>query len=754
MMEAPFIKYFVSESLKKMSLSKLLDADINLLCKEIKKRPIDVAPKMLGGSRLSKRKMLCLSFYPSIDDSENFFEKSENFIESIHEMKFQAVFEIKGNKEKMEFRFYGTEQEIAIIEAGLKNYFPKGQAHVHEPSFVQDKYVVYDFIPDAPFYKQMTSYGSFTLSPINILALIFFNMEKDCFYQVMVRPLPGNTHDLIKEATDCEWTSSLPNDKIIPPSLQISSINEKIESKSRIFRSFYSVCMRIFLPKGSKKVEAFISNYSYGSKAFRIISNSDYSKEQISEMVNKRVSFHTGFILNAHELAGILHVPFQLFNDRNVKEKICIVPPGDKPDKLLEESGIFIGKWRCGSFGWQIYLPMDRNNPHCHICGIPRTGKSLLQARIALERFLNREAVIVIDPHGDLIANIMRMIPKERIDDVVVLDFGLEDYTPQMTIRANVDLNNPSKVSDNLSDSMRNVSSTQEKFFGPRMAYIFGCLYYIYAVLPDLHLADIRHLLSTSKKYKTLRNKVKARIKHPVVRDFLDEINYSSYETIAPALSRLSHLLLDEKSLRLFTLDKSKISIREIMETEKLLLVNLSSGIIGKQRSSILSGLIESFISNAALARAALTYHKRKPVTIIKDEFWLSPMDLDSQLTELPKYGVSMIFAHQYLSQVEGKTRDVMGTASSKILFRIRPEDAEFFSEDLRIKTEELTALKPFEAFIKSKDEVLKISTPKPIFPEDDFSELIMKNNIESYYSKNAFIGAREQREEITHDEL
>ena len=228
------------------------------------------------------------------------------------------------------------------------------------------------------------------------------------------------------------------------------------------------------------------------------------------------------------------------------------------------------------------------------------------------------------------------------MDDVVVIDFGLKDATPRITIRSNIDISNPSKASDDLTESMRDVSGSRENFWGPKMAYYFSCLFYIYSVLPDLSLTHIRLLVSRSKKAKVLRTKVKARIKHPIVQDFLDELDFIPYEAMTPVTNRLSHLLLDRKSLRLLTLKQNKISIADIMENGKLCLINLSCGIIGRQRSSILSGLMDSLINNNALARSNIPYEERKPCTVIKDEFYLGPGDLDNQLVGLAKYGISV----------------------------------------------------------------------------------------------------------------
>jgi hypothetical protein len=737
----PFIKYFVEESSKKRSLAELLDSDINKACYEIQDTPENITPRIFNQTlQFQYTEPEILYVYPSKEDVNDYLLKSEQLVESLHGLSKQAVFEIRGNKELIQISFFAEKTDIAVINSAVRNFYPNA---ITETGKVQQisagDLFIYDFIPIAPFYKAFTTYHNFTVSPLNIISHLFFNIENNTgAFQIIFTPLPGGCHELVKDAIDTEWKALQGTDQQVPPSLQPGAANKKLEYKSPDFKSYFSVCFRLILPTGSleQSVRAFISNYSYGNSSLKLLDNQDYSQEQIKEMLEKRVSYHTGFLLNSHELTSILHVPYQVLFDKTFNNIIASAPVGDTPFKSTRYKDVAIGFWACGNSSKEVHLPIQREIPHVHVLGVSRSGKSVLLSHIAIEKLKNGEAVFILDPHGDLVDNTLKMVPEELMEKVIVIDFGLNDLTPQLTIRGNVDITNPSKVSDDLTESMRDVASTRE-FWGPRMAYAFMCLYYIYSVLPDLNFAHIRQLASPSRKAKSLRTKVRAQITHPIVCDFLDEIDSTPFEIMMPVITRLSHLLLDEKSLRLFTLDENKISINDIMENGKLCLVNLSCGIIGKQRSSILSGLMDSLINNNALARAAIPYEKRKPCTIIKDEFYLGPGDLDSQITGLAKYNLAVIFAHQYLNQVEGRTQEVMATAGTRIIFKLRRKDAETIGMDFDINPLELTELKKFQAIAKIEDEVIKINTPKPTFAVEDYSREIMENCLQKYYLRH-----------------
>ena len=755
----PFIKYFAEESLRNRSLSELYDADFNKASFELTNESVDIAPRAIrqGSAVFSYINPQVLYVYPSKEDSEDYLLKSEQLVEACHGISSQAIFEIRGNKEQVCCSYYAEEEDIAIIESAVRNFFPNSYTERGEATPMTGEYFVYDFLPDEAFYMALTPHETFTVSPLNLNVQTLLNLQSgEGVFQVVIRPLP-ELHNLVKEAVDCNWQAKLGADNRVTPSLQAGSINKKLEYKSPEFRSYYSVCIRMILPTDTltANVKAFISNYLYGLKAFKILDNNYYTKSQILSMLNERASYHTGFLCNSQELTSLLHVPFQILDDRELANQFASTPPGDKPIKTGEYKDIIIGNWACGNSSKEIHLPIQKEIPHIHVLGVSRSGKSILQGYMAIEKLKKGEAAFVFDPHGDLVDNILKMVPRELMDKVIVIDFGLEDLTPQITIRANVDLSVPSKVSDDLTESIRDATGSREKFWGPRMAYVFSCLYFIYCVIPEMNLVHLRQMIPPkSQRGKVIRAKVKARIKHPIVRDFIDELEFTSQEILMPVITRLSHLLLDEKSLRLFTLNENKISISDIMNNGMLCLVNLSIGTIGRQRSSILSGLMESLIVNNALSRANIPYDERKPCTLIKDEFYLGPGDLHMQLSTLAKYNISTIFAHQFLDQVEGVTREVMATAGTRIAFKLRRKDAENFGRDFGIAPEEFTSLKQFEAIVKIEDEVVKINTPRPSFQNEDLSAEILKNCYKKYYLSHKDSKPDKKEKKLLYDTL
>ncbi len=753
-MTARFIQHIVSEAQRRRSLTRLRDEDLNAGCSELHPKPIDITPSVFPARELPDT-LSTRVVRPARADAEEHWPKASMMVQSMHNIKHQAVFEIAGNRQCIECLFHAELHDLDTIEAAVLNSFPHTVVAPAVRTPLGANHQVYDLIPDAPFYTCFTSYEDLPVSPLNVIFDILSQLPDDTWgaYQVICVPLPSECYELVQMFADAHWQASAPVGERVPPSYQRAP-QEEVDFKAPRCRSLFAACMRILLPTDvpEANVRAFSASYVYGRRSLRLLTSSDYTASQIQQMATAKSAFHRGFVVNAVELTSILHLPFDGLDRQTPRQLLKQAPPGDRPQESSHYADVPIGLW-AGDSATEVCLPIAMRVPHVQCMGVSRTGKSVLLSHLVMRKFLTGQATFVLDPHGDLVVSILRMVPKHRIDDVVVIDFGLE-RTPRVTIRSNVDLSNPSKIADDLSEGMRNVTISSDALYGVRMGWIFASLFFIYSVVPELSLPELRLLMSPSQRGKNLRNKVRAKVQHPIVRDFLTEIDATPYEALLPAMTRLSHLLLDEKNLRLFTLEENRISIGDIIRKAQLCLVNLNTAAIGKQRSSVLAGVIDTLITNNAIARGTLPYSQRQPpINVVVDEFHLTPVDVDAKLSGFAKLNYNLILSHQYTRQVEDQTREVLSTAGTRIFFRLRPEDAYMVGRELGIEPAELADLRRFEAIVRTEDEVVKILTPKPDFPDCDWSRQIMDNCLDKYYT-DAPRPTSAKRAQLTFDTL
>ena len=731
----PFYRHILDEITLNRAMASLKEYDLNSTASIIHAQPVslDGVLKVEAQAELYK----CLSVYPSKKDVSEYLSKTEQLFETLHGIKGTALFEIRGNSNSIQFSFTANEEDIKHIESVVNNFYPNAITYIDEIDIVSQNLHCYSFIPARPFYYSFTDYLNYKISPLNSIARLFMQITESAIgiYQVMFKPLAAQYHDYVKRAVDISWNSLLPIDSKTPPSLFPNTIAKRLEYKSLEFGSYFAVTIKIFLPDSIPKEEviACMSHYTYGSAKLIYLEPSLFKQDQVFNMFNKQRTYHNGFVVNTHELTGFSHVLYEVLSEQEYKNKVLVAPAGDIPQKLTNYDGVSIGHWKCGKKELPVFLPSVFDIAHAHCMGVSRSGKSTLLLHMILKAYQKGKSCIVLDFHGDLTKSIQKLVTKDMFKDTIVIDFGRKEI-PVLSLKYNFDTNNPSRMADNLTMSMRDVGTAEKKWFGPRMVYVLYCIFYVLSIT-DLQLADLSILLSKSNRGENLRKKIKDKITHPIIYNFLNDFSKSSYESVAPVVTRLSHLLLDERSLKFFSIKDHKISIQEILnQPPKLCLINLSIGELGLHRSAILSGVIEGMIINNMLARSIVPYHLRNEVLLVKDEFYLSSVDISLIIAGLAKYGLNLIVANQHFSQVEPHVRDALTTAGTRIMFKVQQRDADVLAKDFGISSSEFVNLPQFHAVVKCDDEVVKIHTPLPKNPENDLSEQLMRYCLDRYY--------------------
>jgi hypothetical protein len=744
----PFLIHQNRVGMANCSLAMLHADDTNKECYVINTNPVSVKPLALNPEQgiIQPQQLQALYVYPSKNDSNDAPEKTKQLIETIHSISNNCVYQIGGNKRKIELSYYADNSDLHIVESGLKTYFSNSYTERGEMKSFSGEYQVFDFVPRQPYFKSLTSFETYPIPPINMIPEILSNISEDSYaaYQVILAPDDVDIRPRIEDAINCEWRALLGADNKVAPSQQAGIMNEKLSYKALEFHNYIFVCFRIFLPKDApdaskEKVRAFISNYTLGNEPFDILDNRHYTNEQILEMLNHKVVYHSGFPLNSMESSGIMGFPYEAINDKQYTNIIDVTPAGDRPIKTALNKGVSAGKWACGNNSLDLYLPSDlRNAPNIFIPGKPRMGKSTFVADIAIKSVERGQTVIMFDPHKDASVNTLRSVGKNIKDDVIYIDFSFKNYTPQITIRNNIDLDNISKSADDLSVGMKDVTTEKESVYGVRMAFWFLCLFYIKLTLPDIDLTHLRKIIAPTQSAKNYRKKLKIQIVHPIIKSFLDEMDVVSYEARIPVLTRLGHILISEQSLRFFTNQINKLSFSDIINGRpRLLIINIAVGEIGRQRSSILCSILNCLISSQIMQRSKLPFNMRRPVTVIYDEAHLFSIDFPTQLVSWPKYNAQTVYIGQFLTQIGEQTRDALDICGVKVFFKVRRQDAEVISKEIGVDPDELVNLNQFEAFLSVDSEVVKMRTPKHSVNSEDWSQEIIERSLNDYYLKH-----------------
>ena len=417
------------------------------------------------------------------------------------------------------------------------------------------------------------------------------------------------------------------------------------------------------------------------------ITKATFGKEFIEKY--SRRSFHDdGFILNIEELASVYHLPHTNVETPNIvwassktaepPSKLPIITGNTLSDAEISAFGVTNFRGVGHQFGMLRY---DRPR-HVYIIGQTGAGKSGLLELFALSDIFQNQGYAIIDPHGDFAINNMKFIPGSRLQDVVY--FNPADTAYPLGFNP-LEVMNPNQKTNISSEVIGVLKRMFGDSWGPRLEYILR--YTILALLdrPETTMLDITRML-TDKKF---RKETLGYCTDTVVQQFWN-VEFASWndkfatEAVAPVLNKVGAFTANPIIRNIIGQPRSTFNIRQIMDEGKILIVNLSKGLIGEDNAAILGSFLVTKIQLAAMSRSDIPdVRDRRPFYLYVDEFQNFATDsFATILSEARKYGLNLTVANQYISQMADTVRDaVFGNVGTVICFRVSADDAPILSK-------------------------------------------------------------------------
>ncbi len=423
---------------------------------------------------------------------------------------------------------------------------------------------------------------------------------------------------------------------------------------------------------------------------------------------------HKSCLLVEKELAALYHFPDSRYNKIPIIQWITykVLPP--PPNAATD--GIIIGVNRHRAQETPIhFLDKDRTR-HQYIIGKSGCGKSSIISYQARQDVARGEGLCVVDPHGDLIEDVLAHIPKERAKDVILFDPAdterpmglnlLEATTDQEKDRASLDATEIF------------IKLYGNEIFGPRIQHYFrnGCLTLMDDEDEGATLIDVPRLFVDDEfqRYKV------SKCRNIVVRSFWEheiaKTGAREKEEMIPYFSAKFGPFITNRTMRnIIGQPKSAFNIRHIMDEGKVLLVNLSKGKVGDINAQLLGLIFVNKVNMAALSRADMLLKDRRRFYLYVDEFQNFITEaFTTILSEARKYELSLIMAHQYIGQLVGKTgayeqsstkmRDaVFGNVGTILSFKIGAEDAEYMAKEMApvLSEQDVIGIPNFHCYVK-----------------------------------------------------
>ena len=390
-----------------------------------------------------------------------------------------------------------------------------------------------------------------------------------------------------------------------------------------------------------------------------------------------------GFILNISELASVYHLPHTSVETPNIVWASS--KTAEPPAKLPVLTGEVANDENISAFGLTNFrginhqfglLRRDRSR-HVYIIGQTGAGKSGLLELLALSDVFYNQGYCIIDPHGDFAIDNLKFIPESRVEDVVY--FNPADTAFPVAFNP-LEVTDPTRKPNICSEVIGVLKRMFGDSWGPRLEHILR--YTLLALLdrPETTLLDISRLLTD----KSFRKETLEYCKDVTVLQFwkheFGQWNEKQVnESIAPVLNKVGAFTANPIIRNIVGQPKSSFDIRKIMDEGKILVVNLSKGLIGEDNAGILGAFIVTKVQLAAMSRSDIPdVMERRPFYLYVDEFQNFATDsFATILSEARKYGLNLTVANQYVAQMTDTVRDaVFGNVGTTISFRVSADDA------------------------------------------------------------------------------
>lgn len=344
----------------------------------------------------------------------------------------------------------------------------------------------------------------------------------------------------------------------------------------------------------------------------------------------------------------------------------------------------------------------DRRS-HFYVCGKTGTGKSwLLRTMIAQDIAAGRGCAL-FDPHGDLVREVYALVPPERRADVVFIDAPDPESTVRFNPLSGVPAQRRAFATAGFVEVLKKLWPDD---WGPRLEHLVRNVILTLLESETASLAAIPALLTA----RDFRKEVVAKVETEAVREFWTK-EYERYSpafravVVAPLQNKLGALLADPNLHRVLIEEGEQLDVRAAMDSGKVLLVNLDKGKLGEGPSSLLGSFLLSHIALAGISRSDQSEATRRDFLVHLDEFQnFTTLSIATMLSELRKYHVGLVLAHQHLSQLDHAIRDaVFGNAGTVVSFRVGAADAAYLAREFApvFGAEDLISLPRFHVYVR-----------------------------------------------------
>jgi hypothetical protein len=701
------------------SLIQSLSRKLNPPPPSVEPEPVEEPePQPLVRDRLIE---LHTSLPAKLDISKDAFEQFLRNLALCHE---PIAFELMGSAGRVNVQFATGENDAPHVRRQLQAYFPEVIFQPREGALEQawescpgDDMLVVEFGLAREFMLLLASgkldpfigiIGSLSELAQSDLGLfqVLFQQAQESWAENILRSV---THDdgkpfFVNQPELAGTATQKVSRPLYAAVVRIATKGETFERALAIAREL-AASLRVFAePQGNELIP---------------LTNEAYPFYEHIEDVLRRQSRRSGMLLNSDELIGFVHLPSSAVRSKALERdsgKTKAAPPIVRnPTGLLLGNNVHFGE------SIPVRLTPEQRVRHCHIIGASGTGKSTLLFNLIRQDIENNEGVAVLDPHGDLVDRVLGIIPSHRINDVIVVDPADEGYSVGFNILYAHSALEKNLLSSDLVSVFQRISTS----WGDQMQSVLQNT--VLAFLNSSRrgtLADLRRfLVEPSFRTEFLKSVEDSDVLYYWQKGFQ---HLSGNKSIGPILTRLEMFLAQKPIRHMVSQPENRLDFGHIMDSGKIFLAKLPSGLLGRENSYLLGALIVSKFQQIAMSRQAMKIAARRDYWLYIDEFanFITP-SMAEILSATRKYRFGLTLAHQELHQL-ARSADVASAVMShpftRIVFRVGDDDAKKLAESFSyFEARDLKNLETGQAIarVERSDSDFNLSVALPPEPDE-----------------------------------
>lgn len=657
-----------------------------------------------------------------IDAMEQLFASLYSIKKGGWKMKFSTQpvisFEIVAKKENITFYVWTFQEYRDLVEKQVHGAYPDAEiVEVEEYNiFTENGKVAYKSLQlKKSDYYPLKTYKELPTDPLSAItsALAKMGEGEAAAIQLIVSPAENDW-----QGHGRKFISGTKKQEANPEEAAYKVSAKELEAvENKVGRPGFEISLRmVVVSPDDNMAKMHLDNLSSAFAQF----NSEYNSLG-SRKIRRKASFIEDFIyryqpkfnfmdnrksiLNSEELATIFHFPNKLITTPHINWLHAKTAPA--PAEIPNE-GLHLGKSTYRGTSREVYISEKDRLRHMYIVGRTGTGKTQFLTDMIMQDIHAGKGLCFLDPHGDAVEEILAMIPSERAEDVIY--FKPSDFERPMGINLLEAGTEQEKhfVATNVINMMYKLFDPYKTgIVGPRFEHAVRNAMLTAMAEPGSTFVELMRILTDAKYVQELLPKVQ----DPIVRRYwTDQIaqtsDFHKSETLDYITSKFGRFVTNKLIRNIIGQSQSSFNFRDVMDSGKILLVNLSKGELGEENSSFLGLILVPRILMAAMSRADMPEEQRRDFYLYVDEFQnFATPDFAQILSEARKYHLSLTVANQFIGQIDEEVKNaVFGNVGTLITYRVGVNDANYLAREYAptFSEDDLLNIERYHVYIKT----------------------------------------------------